>query len=132
MVTGTTAVLASTDLSICSATRPGGKPRLVYALDALCRKASWRSDEAPANRVVVVMDVLTRPGHTALTPIPSAANSARRHSDSISTPALLAAYAGNVRDGVYAAADARLTMCPPSPRRTIRSPDSLQPCRSAE
>ena len=44
---------------------------------------------APTHRVVRVMLVAMNPGHTAVSPIPHGSNSARRHSLSISTAALV-------------------------------------------
>jgi len=45
------------------------------------------------------MGVLVKPGQMAVTPMPDAASSARRHSLNIRTAALVVAYAGSEADG---------------------------------
>ena len=55
------------------------------------------------------------PGQMALTPMPWSPSSARRHSLNISTALLLVAYAGSMREGMKAAAEATLTICPARP-----------------
>ncbi len=73
------------------------------------------------------MPVLVNPGQMALTPIPAGRSSARRHSLSIRTAALVAQYAGSAVAGAQAAQDAMLTRCPPVPRSVICAPNSRQP-----
>jgi hypothetical protein len=55
------------------------------------------------------MGVLVNPGQIAVTPMPALASSARRHSLSIRTAALVVAYAGSEADGANAAAEAMFT-----------------------
>src|ERR1700744_5115018 len=73
------------------------------------------------------MLVLTNPGHTAVTVMPSSARWARNDSLNPSTAALVVLYATMDFDGRYAAADATLMIVPPSPRSTIWAPNALLP-----
>src|SRR5690606_15165322 len=73
--------------------------RAVNSRCALRRLRCCSSSSVPANRVVRTMSVATKPGHTALTPIPNTPSSARRLSLSIRTAALPVEYAGRTAFG---------------------------------
>ena len=62
-----------------------------------------------------------------LTPMPCGSSSARRQSESMNTAALLVEYAVSAFCGVYAAAEDRLTTCPPVPRSIIIGVNARQP-----
>jgi hypothetical protein len=107
--TGTTARSRSTARITVAATFSGGYRRRRSARTPASRHRSATSSETPTNRIERAMGVLVNPGQITLTPMSYPASSARRHSLSINTAALVVEYAGCDRLGVNAAADAMFT-----------------------